>query len=61
MIERDPDMGIDRLTSMMLDFGSGHAVGTCSTQMVPSQRMQILGTRGRIEIDIPFNAPPDRP
>jgi predicted dehydrogenase len=23
--------------------------------------MQFLGTRGRIEIEIPFNAPPDRP
>jgi predicted dehydrogenase len=28
---------------------------------VPYQRMQIFGTRGRIEIEIPFNAPPDRP
>ena len=23
--------------------------------------MQILGTKGRIEVEIPFNAPPDRP
>ena len=61
LIERDPRMKTDRMTSMMLDFGGLHAVGTCSTQMVPSQRMQIFGTRGRIEIDIPFNAPPDRP
>jgi predicted dehydrogenase len=29
--------------------------------MVPYQRMQFLGTKGRIEIEIPFNAPPDRP
>jgi predicted dehydrogenase len=29
--------------------------------MVPFQQMQILGTKGRIEIEIPFNAPPDRP
>jgi predicted dehydrogenase len=61
LIERDPDMGVDRLTSLMLDYGSGHAVGTCSTQMVPFQRIQILGTTGRLELDIPFNAPPDRP
>jgi predicted dehydrogenase len=60
-IDRDPALGIDRLTSMVLDFGSGHLSGTCSTQSVPYQRMQILGTRGRIEIQIPFNAPPDRP
>jgi predicted dehydrogenase len=59
-IERDPDLGIDRLTSALLDFPSGHASFTCSTQMVSYQRMQICGTRGRIEIEIPFNAPPDK-
>ncbi len=60
-IERDPDMGTDRLTSMLLDYGTGHAVGTCSTQMVFYQHLQIFGTTGRIEMPIPFNAPPDRP
>ena len=60
-IERDPDMRTDRLTSGMLDFGSGQAIFTCSTQMVPYQRVQLLGTKGRIEMEIPFNAPPDRP
>jgi predicted dehydrogenase len=59
--ERDPDMGIDRLTSGILDFGTGQSVFTCGTQMIPFQRVQILGSRGRIEIEIPFNAPPDRP
>jgi predicted dehydrogenase len=60
-IQRDPDMATDRVTSMLLDFGVGHAAGTCSTQMVPAQRMQIYGTKGRIELLIPFNAPVDRP
>jgi predicted dehydrogenase len=60
-IQRDPDMGTDRLTSMLLDYGTGHAVGTCSTQMVFYQTLQIFGTTGRIEMPIPFNAPPDRP
>jgi predicted dehydrogenase len=60
-VERDPTLGVDRLTSMMLDYGSGHAVGTCSTQMTPYQRIHIFGTTGRIDIMIPFNAPPDRP
>jgi predicted dehydrogenase len=59
--ERDPQMGTDRLTSAILDFPSGQAVFTCGTQLVPYQRMQILGTHGHIEIEIPFNAPPDRP
>ncbi len=61
LVESDPDWGIDRLTSAILDFPAGHATFTCSTQITPYQRMQIFGTEGRIEIEIPFNAPPDRP
>ena len=61
LVDRDPDFGVDRLTSAMLDYPSGQAVFTCSTQLVPYQRVEILGTAGRIEIEIPFNAPPDRP
>ena len=61
LVERDPRMKIDRLTSMLLDFGGAHLAGTCSTQLVPFQQVQILGTGGRIEVRIPFNAPPDRP
>lgn len=61
VLERDPEMKIDRLSSALLDFDPGQAVFTCSTQLVPFQRMQILGTRGRIEIEIPYNIPPDRP
>jgi predicted dehydrogenase len=60
-LERDPDFGIDRLTSAILDFPPGQCLFTCSTQLVPYQRVNILGTRGRIEVQIPFNAPPDRP
>jgi predicted dehydrogenase len=61
LIERDPEWQIDRLTSALLEYPSGHCAFTCSTQLVPYQRMQILGTRGRIEVEIPFNALPDRP
>jgi predicted dehydrogenase len=61
LVERDPEMGTDRLTSAILKFPSGHSVFSCSTQLVPYQRMQILATSGHIEIEIPFNAPPDRP
>lgn len=60
LVERDPDMHVDRLTSGMMDFAGGQASFTCSTQMVADQRVQIFGTRGRIEVEIPFNAPPDR-
>ena len=60
-LERDPEFGTDRLASAILEFKAGHCVFTCSTQLVPYQRMQFLGTKGRIEIEIPFNAPPDKP
>jgi predicted dehydrogenase len=61
-VEKDPGFQVDRLTSAILEFPSGgHAVFTCSTQLVPYQRMQLLGTKGRIEIEVPFNAPNDRP
>jgi predicted dehydrogenase len=61
LIALDPDMKIDRLVSAVLDFPSGHATFTCSTQLVPYQRLHFVGTRGRIEIEIPFNAPNHRP
>jgi predicted dehydrogenase len=61
LVERDPELKIDRLTSAILDFPTGQSIFTCSTQLVPYQRMQIFGTKGRIEIEIPFNAPPDYP
>jgi len=61
LIERDPVLKIDRLASAILDFPTGQASFMCSTQLVPYQRMQILGTKGRIEVEIPFNAPPDQP
>ena len=61
VIDRDPGFGTDRLTSALMDFGSGHAIFTCSTQLIPYQRAQFFGTKGRIEIEIPFNAPKDRP
>ncbi len=59
LIDRDPSFGTDRLTSALLDFGDGgQATFTCSTQMVPYQVVQVFGTKGRVEIEIPFNAVP---
>lgn len=60
-IERDPEFGVDRLTSALMRFPGGQAAFACSGQLVPFQRMELFGTRGRIEVEIPFNAPPDRP
>lgn len=61
IVEYDPRFKTDRLASAILDFGSGTALFTCGTQLSPYQRVNIFGTEGRIEIEIPFNAPADRP
>jgi predicted dehydrogenase len=61
-IERDPVFKTDRLAGAILEFPKGrHLTFTTSTQLAPYQRVHIMGTKGRIEIEIPFNAPPDRP
>ena len=60
-LDRDPEFRTDRLASVILEYPTGHASFTCSTQLVPYQKMHIFGTTGRIEIEIPFNAPPDKP
>jgi len=61
LIERDPVSGVDTLTSLLLEYPSGQAIGVCSTRLAPYQRVQVFGTSGRLEVEIPFNAPPDRP
>jgi len=61
IVEYDPHLQVDRLASGVLDFGHGTSTFTCATQLAPYQRVNIFGTQGRVEIEIPFNAPPDRP
>ncbi|MGS5088736.1 Gfo/Idh/MocA family protein [Hydrogenophaga sp. A37] len=57
LVDRDPVLGTDRTTSALLDYGAGRQVSfTVSTQSVPFQRVQVVGTKGRIELFIPFNA-----
>lgn len=58
--EKDPHFGTDRLTSGLLNFGTGTSVFTCSTQTHRDQYVKIHGTKGMIEIDWPFNTDPDR-
>ena len=58
LVDRDPAFGTDRTTSALLDFGSGrHLTFTVSTQSCSHQRVNVVGTQGRIEVAIPFNAP----
>ena len=61
-LDVDPVMGTDRLTSALMEFPGGrHLTFTCATQTSAHQRVTISGDKGRIEVAIPFNAPPDRP
>lgn len=59
-VELDPNFNVDRLSSAILQFEQGTSVFTCSTQLQPFQRVLIFGTTGCIEIEVPFNAPPNR-
>lgn len=60
-VVRDPALGVDVLTSGLLEFDQGTATFMCSTRTETDQRVHIYGTKGRITIGIPFNIPPDRP
>ena len=60
-LEFDPKFGTDTYGAVVLDFGGGTAGFTYSTQLEPAQRVNVMGTKGRIEVMIPFNAPPDTP
>lgn len=60
LVERDPQFGTDRLASVLADFGHGRQLNfICSTQTAGHQRVQVLGSQGKLEVIIPFNAPPD--
>ncbi|BBE72399.1 Gfo/Idh/MocA family protein [Oharaeibacter diazotrophicus] len=57
-IDRDATFGTDRLTSALIDFGAGrHLTFQVATQSVPHQRVDVVGTAGRLQVMIPFNAP----
>jgi len=60
LVDRDPEMKTDRLASVLLDFGGGRQASfVCSTQSVNHQSLELIGTKGRVELVIPFNAPAD--
>jgi predicted dehydrogenase len=60
-MEIDPQFKTDRLTSGILEFETGIATFTCSTQLSDFQRVDIMGTSGQVELEIPFNPPVDNP
>ncbi len=59
-IDPDPRFNTDRTTTGLLEFEGGRQLSfSVSTQAAPQQRIDLIGTRGRIEIQVPFNAPQD--
>lgn len=58
--DHNPEFNVDWLTSGILDFGQGTSTFTCGTNINHYQRVNIFGTDGRIEIEMPFNPPPDK-
>ncbi len=61
VLEHDPGFKVDRFAAGVLEFAEGVSTFTCGTQIAPHQRVKILGDAGWIAIEIPFNAPPDKP
>ncbi len=51
----DPDFNTDRVATGLLRFEDGSATFMCGMQVEFDQKAQIFGTKGKIEIDIPFN------
>jgi predicted dehydrogenase len=60
-VRRHPQYGTDMMTTALLEFEGGDASFTCSTLTEPRQSVHIVGTKGRIDVEIPFNIPPDLP
>jgi len=61
-IRRDPAMGVDTLSSAVLTFPSGaQSSFTVGIRSEPYQRVHVVGSQGRIEVEIPFNIPAHLP
>ncbi len=59
VIDMDPELGVDRLASGLLDFGGGTCVFSASMRVPRYQYLKVFGTGGYILMDQPFNPPPD--
>ena len=55
LLHRDADTGVDTVTSGLVAFpGGGQLSFVCALQIAPYQRVALLGTAGRIEVQVPF-------
>ncbi|NBB52205.1 Gfo/Idh/MocA family oxidoreductase [Rhizobium sp. CRIBSB] len=60
LFEDDPEFGVDRLTSFILEFEQGHANLTVTTQGGPTtggthQHFGVVGERGWLRAEFPFS------
>ena len=61
LFDRDPLSLTDRLASGLAEFPAGrHLTFTCATQLARAQRVQIAGSKARLEIQVPFNPKRDQ-
>ena len=60
VMHRDQAFGTDVLVSAAMTFGNRQSTFTCSTVLESDQRVHLIGTEGRLLVEIPFNPPPDR-
>ena len=61
VVKNHPVKDVDVLTSGLMDFGSGISTFTCSMHCSNRQHVEVLGTKGRINMEMPFNPPVDQP
>jgi predicted dehydrogenase len=61
IMENNPGCVVDRSIAGIMQFPTGTATFSCSTQLANFQHVSAHGTRGRMELELPFNPPTDRP
>jgi len=60
-IEYHPEFKTDTLATAILEFEEGTSSFFSSTLMPDNQQVEIFGTKGRIELEIPFTPIADKP
>jgi predicted dehydrogenase len=60
-IEYHSEFKVDHIAAGILEFNGGSSSFFCSLQIPSYQNVNIFGSEGRIEINMPFNPLPDKP
>jgi predicted dehydrogenase len=57
----DPNFQVDRLTTALMIFPRAQASFNCTSQLSAYQHLVVMGSKGRLEMEIPVNLPDDTP